>query len=165
MTGRENTLVETAIDRFWQAYRDSLPEGSPVPEAYEAWSFGDKPEMADELAALVLEGPKRATASLLWVYEAEDEALPQAGDLSVILDGQGQPVCIIQATQVEIKPFNQVDADFAAAEGEGDRSLAYWRDAHWRFFSRECQAIGREPSLTMPVVCERFRLVYRPQNQ
>jgi uncharacterized protein YhfF len=78
------------------------------------------------------------------------------------LDGQGQPVCIIQTTQVEIKPFNQVDADFAAAEGEGDRSLAYWRDVHWRFFSRECQTIGREPSLTIPVVCERFRLVYPP---
>jgi uncharacterized protein YhfF len=158
-------LHQTEIEGFWQAYLFSLPETSPVPETYEAWSFGDKPETADELAALVLEGPKRATASLLWVYETEGETLPQAGDLSVILDGQGQPVCIIQTTQVDINPFNQVDADFAAAEGEGDRSLAYWRDVHWRFFSRECQTIGREPSLTMPVVCERFQLVYRPQDQ
>jgi hypothetical protein len=34
------------------------------------------------------------------------------------------------------------------------------RDAHWRFFSRECRRIGREPDLRMPVVCEQFEVVY-----
>ena len=44
-------------------------------------------------------------------------------------------------------------------EGEGDGSLAYWRDAHWAFFSRECARIGRAPSEAMPVVCSVFEVL------
>jgi len=50
-------------------------------------------------------------------------------------------------------------AEYAAVEGEGDGSLAFWRDGHWRFFTRECRRIGREPSADMPVVCARFELL------
>ena len=50
--------------------------------------------------------------------------------------------------------------EFAATEGEGDASLAFWRDAHWAAFSRELEGIGRSPQADMPVVCERFEVVY-----
>jgi uncharacterized protein YhfF len=56
--------------------------------------------------------------------------------------------------------YDEVDAKFAYEEGEGDRSLEYWRDAHWRFFSRTLPTIGKEPSVDMPLVCERFRVIY-----
>jgi uncharacterized protein YhfF len=69
-------------------------------------------------------------------------------------------VCVIESTHIEIVPFDSVSDSFAAIEGEGDKTLRYWREAHWRFFSRECQRIGREPDLQMPVVCERFKVVY-----
>jgi uncharacterized protein YhfF len=153
-------MDQSPILRFWQAYLDSLPDTSQAPDAYGTWSFGDSPDMADELAQLVACGTKTATASLLWEYQAEGENLPQAGDVSMILDGRDAPVCLIQTVQVEIKPFDQVDAAFAFDEGEGDRSLDYWREGHWRFFSSACQRIGRTPSQGMPVVCERFRLLY-----
>jgi uncharacterized protein YhfF len=156
VTGHKND-----IKRVWQAYLDSLPDKSAAPDRYEAWSFGDSPDMADELADLVVRGIKTATAGLLWEYQAEGEALPHPGDVSIILDGAGSPACLIETAQVEVKPFNQVDAAFARDEGEGDRSLDYWRQAHWRFFTRACRPIGRAPSETMPVVCERFRVVYR----
>lgn len=117
--------------------------------------------MADELARLVLAGTKTATCSLLWEYEASDEAMPQEGELSIILDGEGAPVCLIETAEVRIAPFDQVDEQFAHDEGEGDRSLSYWRDAHWRFFSRVCDQLGREPSAAMPLVCERFRVIHR----
>jgi uncharacterized protein YhfF len=54
---------------------------------------------------------------------------------------------------VEVVPFCEVTADYAAIEGEGDGSLEYWRRAHWSFFSRECIRIAREPNERMPVVC------------
>jgi uncharacterized protein YhfF len=57
-------------------------------------------------------------------------------------------------------PFEAVTESFAAAEGEGDKSLRYWRKAHWSYFSRECQRLGKEPSCRMPVVCERFEVIY-----
>ena len=148
------------IKVFWEAFVASLPVGSSPPVAYEAWSFGDSPEMAEELGRLVRMGVKTATCSLLWSYEAEGEALPAVGEFSVITDGAARPCCIIETTEVEVKAFNQVDEQFAYDEGEGDRSLAYWQEAHWRFFSRACAAIGRKPDETMSLVCERFRVVY-----
>jgi len=53
-----------------------------------------------------------------------------------------------------------VSEEFAATEGEGDGSLAYWRQAHQAAFSRELGAIGRAVSADMPVVCERFEVVF-----
>ena len=148
--------------QLWQAYLATLPidarSGLSEPEV---WAFGDSPELADELVALVLQGIKTATADLVWVTEYENRAIPKAGDYSVILDGAGDALCIIQTSAVTVCPYEDVPADFAYDEGEGDRSLAYWRDAHWRYFTRRCAEIGRQPSLTMQVICERFRVVYK----
>ena len=55
--------------------------------------------------------------------------------------------------------FDQVTAAYAAIEGEGDGSLAYWRQAHWDDFARECQRLGRTPAPDMPVVCSVFELL------
>ena len=60
---------------------------------------------------------------------------------------------------MEVVPFNEVSAEFAAREGEGDGSLEYWRKAHWAYFSRECGRMGREPIETMPVVCSSFEVL------
>ncbi|MDX2137172.1 MAG: ASCH domain-containing protein, partial [Chloroflexota bacterium] len=143
------------------AFCAALPEDArPAADAYEAWAFGDSEAMADELSALVREGIKTATASLLWEYENEGSSLPQVGAYSIILDGGGQPQCIIRTTEVIIRPFNEFDAAFAYDEGEGDRTLAFWRRAHWDFFTRTCAVIGRTPDETMPIVGERFERVY-----
>jgi uncharacterized protein YhfF len=62
--------------------------------------------------------------------------------------------------EVKIRRYDEVDERFAYEEGEGDRSLEHWREAHWEFFSRTLAGIGKEPSMDMPLVCERFRVVY-----
>ncbi|MBM3126562.1 MAG: ASCH domain-containing protein, partial [Chloroflexi bacterium] len=81
--------------------------------------------------------------------------------LSIILDGTGEPICILETTEVTLRPFNQVDGEWARAEGEGDLSLDYWRIAHRRFFMRVLPRIGRQFTEEMPLVCERFRVIYR----
>ena len=152
----------TAIEQFWLAYLASLPLDAPDHnQSFVAEAFGDNPALADELAALIVAGVKTATCSCLWEWEAEGQPLPTPGLKTIVLDGRGQPVALIETTAVEVRPYNQVEAEFAFAEGEGDRSLAYWREGHWRSFSRALPRIGREPTETMPLVCERFRLLYR----
>jgi len=84
----------------------------------------------------------------------------QVGQLSVVLDGAGRPRCVVETAEVAIRLYNQVDAQFASEEGEGDRSLDFWREAHRRFFTRTLPLVGREFSEDMPLVCERFRVVY-----
>lgn len=125
-------------------------------ESHDAFAFGDSAALADELAALVVAGRKRATAGLLAEYEANGTPLPVAGSWSVVLDGAGQPVAVIRIVQVTVVPFAEVDAAFAWDEGEGDLSLASWREAHRTFFSR----LGRPLTPESPVVCERFEIVY-----
>lgn len=131
-----------------------LPEQVP-----DAWAFGATSEQADELLGLVLAGTKTGTASSLWAYEAEGEPLPTAGDLSILLDGRGEPRAVIRSTGVHVVPFRGVDAEHAHAEGEGDRSLAYWRVVHEQFW-RQHSPGGRGFDDQMPVVCERFTLVH-----
>jgi uncharacterized protein YhfF len=113
--------------------------------------FGDTSALADELIALVLAGKKTATCSALEMAQREDEIMPEVGLLSVIEDGAGRPRCIIETTGVVKKRFYLVDAEFAAAEGEGDGSLAYWRAAHEAYFRR-----NMDFAPDMLVVCERF---------
>jgi len=147
---------------FWRSYLRQLPPGHPhgETEVYSVFAFDDTPAVSDKLAALVLAGRKKATASLPIQSEAEGMRLPAAGDLSIVTLGDGTPVAIIETTDVRLVPFGAVDAAFAAEEGEGDLSLAWWRAAHTRFFGRVVARLGGTLDDTSVVVCERFRLLF-----
>jgi uncharacterized protein YhfF len=150
------------VEAYWQRFLASLPVDSPYHQrSYDACKWGDHREMAEELGALIAAGTKTASCSCLWEWEAEGDPVPEAGEVTIVLNWEGAPLCIIETVEVEIKPYNQVDAPFAYEEGEGDRSIQYWREAHWCFFLRTLAAIGREPSEDMPLVCERFRVIYK----
>jgi uncharacterized protein YhfF len=150
------------IDHYWYAFLASQPSNSPYfGKTYVAERFGDNPKLADELGQLVVGGKKTATCSALWEWEAEQKPIPQPGWITIVLDGQDQPICIIETTQVLACHFNTVDEEFARAEGEGDLSLEYWREAHTKFFSRVLPKIDRQFSEDMPIVCERFQVIYK----
>lgn len=145
------------LEAFWRAAREADPA---LPAAVpEAWPFGATAEHADELLGLVLDGVKVGTASSLWDYEETGDPLPTVGEFSVILDGAGSPRAVIQTTAVEVVPFDRVDEAHAYAEGEGDRTLAHWREVHERYWRTHSEnPRGYAPD--MPVVCELFRLVF-----
>ena len=116
---------------LWRAYLAGLPPDHPHwTVRITEFSFGDSPAMADELAALVVSGRKQATATLAIQFAVEGAALPAVGDVSIVTRADGAPVAAIETTDVRVVPFDAVDAEFAHAEGEGDRSLAWWRAAH-----------------------------------
>jgi uncharacterized protein YhfF len=125
---------------------------SAVPERYRglrSFAFGDGPELADELLDLVMKGVKTATCS------TEDEPnTSMPGERWIVLDGRSEPRCVIESTEVSYRRYLEVDAAFAHEEGEGDRSLTYWRAAHRRYFGRQGKF-----SEDMMLMCERFRLV------
>lgn len=152
-------MSDQRVIDFWAQACAAVP-GLPPDAAYQVWHFGDGAALARELAELVLRGPKRATAGLLWEAESDPNAMPLLGGYSVVTDGGGAPLMVLRTARVDIRPFGEVGAEFAAAEGEGDGSLEYWRAAHWGYFSRRCEVLGRAPSEEMPVILERFELVY-----
>jgi uncharacterized protein YhfF len=149
------------ITSFWHQYLDSLPETEkPRTAVYDFGGFGDTEDDAEECAQLVKAGIKTATSSLVWEYEAENQKLPIPGEISIITGRGDVPYCIIEVTESVVKPFNEVDEPFAFDYGEWDRTLAGWRKGNWAYFSRVCETIGRTPSETMPLVCQRFRVLY-----
>ncbi len=140
---------------MWARFTHHHPEAADSP--WEAWAYGDDPDL---LAALTRTGIKTATSSAFALY-GNEEPLPTAGEYSVILDSRGEAVCIIRTEQVTVVPFDAVDAAHAFREGEGDRSLPYWRQVHERFFRAAMAEAGRPFSPTMDVVCEIFKVVYQ----
>ena len=158
--GRFAPLSEAAAN-FWRRYLGTLPDGHPHHHAMpDEFAFGDSPSLADELAGLVVAGRKRATASLPVEFASLGLPLPKYGDVSIVTRADGVPVAIIELVDVRQVPFLDVDAAFAAAEGEGDGTLASWRAAHRRYFGRVCARQGGEFRETTPVICQRFRLAW-----
>jgi uncharacterized protein YhfF len=144
-------------DAFWQAFRRHLGLDH---DNYVVGSFGDSPEMATELADLVIAGIKRATASLARDYGDGREPTPRPGDFVIMLDGKGGPRFIWRTTDVTIKPLSQVDEAFAWDEGEGDRTRDWWLDAHRRYFARQAMREGFEIDDEILTVLERFEVVW-----
>ena len=151
-------MNNNSIIKMWDDYRKI---NLNAPKEYEAWAFGDSKEMADELAKLVVEGTKTATASNYTLYELDNEELPYVGLHNIILDGDGNAVAIAETTSVEVVPFDEVTVEHAHLEGEGDRTLNYWREVHELFFKKELNNIKQDFNDKIPVVCERFKLLYK----
>lgn len=151
-------MKNDSVLNMWEDYKKINPN---APKSYVAWSFGHSQDRANELAELVLEGTKTATASNYILYELENEEFPSVGLHNILLDGEGNAVAIVETTSVEVVPFDEVTAEHAYLEGEGDRSLRYWRDVHEAFFNKGFETIEQEFDNKIPVVCERFKLVYK----
>ena len=146
---------------MWKSYLHSIGENPEnTNKKYSSWYFCDNEKSADKLAVLVLEGTKRATASLYHSYDSKDE-VQKVGDLRIITNWNGVAQCIIETTNIDIVSFKDDTEEFAATEAEGDKSLAYWKRVHWSYFSREMNEIGKESSEDMLVVCEKFKVVYK----
>jgi uncharacterized protein YhfF len=128
-----------------------MPHDLPVTE------FGLTPAAKDCCARLVLEGTKRATTSLLASYAHDHQPLPRPGQRSVVRDGRGRNIAIIEVIRVETRRLREVDAAYAATEG--DRSLAHWHQAHWRYLGAECARVGVALSEDVEVVLEYFEVV------
>lgn len=146
---------QTEIENYWKQF---VKEKGISATNYSAWSFGDSKQMADELAELVVKGDKTATTSAYDLYEI-GEKIPEVGEYNMILDGNHHPICITQTKVAEIVPFNFVSAEHAYHEGEGDRTLSYWRKVHEDFFKREYADANKTFSEDIPCLCEVFKVV------
>ncbi|APX72440.1 ASCH domain-containing protein [Companilactobacillus allii] len=146
-----------------KAYWDKFLENKSPREDYpigDITIFGGDPKT---LANLVDKGIKTATTSAYDLY-TKTEYMPTTGDYNIILDDKELPVCITKTLVTEIVPFKQVSAEHAYHEGEGDRSLKYWRVIHEDFFTKEYLAAGKEFNDDIPCLCEVFEKVYDEVN-
>ncbi len=120
---------------------------------------GDK-KNANICSDLIKRGIKTAGCSMKYWYEQGGEKMPQVRHLTVVTDWDGNPTSIIEIISVAESRYLDVTEEFAHAEGEGDRTLEWWRKAHWDFFSQECREEGITLSSDVLLILERFKVVY-----
>lgn len=145
--------MNEATAAYWAQFLQQYPNA----ELYEAFSFAHTRELADELGSYVVNGTKTATCSAKVLYDKLGDPLPQVGMYSIVLNGDEQPIAIIETTEVTIVPMNEVSEAFAVAEGEGTYD-DWWR-GHVAYFSETLPQHGEAFSDDMLLVCERFKRV------
>ncbi|MGD9629136.1 MAG: ASCH domain-containing protein [Pyrinomonadaceae bacterium] len=154
--------MSKTVEQFWSCFLEKNPEIA-ASTSYQVWYFSNNSESARCLAELVISGKKTATASLKAVNDLEPEKAPHDGGYSVVTSFEGEPLCIVRTTEIRHLPFNEVDAQFAYDEGEGDQTLEDWQEGHWAYFVKEAAHYGIEFDETSIVCCERFDLLH-PTN-
>jgi uncharacterized protein YhfF len=145
------------IERFWLDYQKAT---NPQVTGFSAAAFGATRALADEHAALIRDGSKRAHATLERDFEAEGDDLPRPGDHVVVLDGRGSPCAVVRTRHVERRFFNDIDAEFAFENGEGDRTLAWWLTAYRQEFAERAEAQGFQIGERAVLILEYFDLVW-----
>lgn len=150
--------MKETVKQVWELFVKEAELGLDTP--MDVYYFGSTKDVADSLSELVIQGVKRGTTSAVWEYEHYDEKFPKSNEYSIITDFEGNPKCVIRTTDVLRLNFDEVDETLAYIEGEGDKSLEYWRDVHKDIFSRILPSIGKEFTEKMPVIFEIFETVY-----
>jgi len=159
-------MTNKKLESRSKAYLDQYLNSLPTKEKQKYTSFSSDYFCADEnnanvCAELVRRGEKTASCSMDYWYSQENEQMPAVGHLQVVTSWYGDPICVIEFTSISQCKYKDVTPEFAAAEGEGDKSLSWWRNAHWEYFSVECKEIRIEPSEDMLLVLERFHMVWK----
>jgi uncharacterized protein YhfF len=149
--------ITNEIQSFWNKFIAQNNDLNYLKDYnFEAWSFGNTSDMANDLCHLVLEGKKTATCSLLRAYQGFENEIPKVGVYSVLCDGEEKPKAIIFLTHTWICKYSEVSENHAFEEGEGDRSLEYWKKVHFDFFS-QYENFHEDDDL----LCERFKVVFK----
>lgn len=146
-------------EEMWQVFCHNT--NTDITTRHDIWKFCGGGEFADQLAYLVLDGIKTATASAKIAYDLYGEELPDAGTYSVILFDNEEAACIIRDVKVSVVPFHRVSEEHAYKEGEDDRSLEKWREVHRRAFTPDYHAAGFPFDENGDCVLEEFEVVYR----
>lgn len=156
-------MENDTLQSFWRDCLVAFPEfkGKAMPEHDH---FCDNQSDADQCAHLVALKIKQATSPSLWWFEKNQEALPKVGDLAIITDWSKRPFALIRNTAVEFCPFEDISEAYAEIEGEGDRSLKYWKSTHWAYYQREMAPFGEKPEPEMTIVCQYFETLYIAEN-
>lgn len=148
---------QSFLDQYLQTLSPS--ERAEIPQITAEHFCADEYN-ANECARLIDIGQKRASCSLKQAYDIEQEALPVVGRLTLVLNWEQQPICIVKLTDVSFSAFDQVTTEFAESEGEGDGTYEWWREAHINFFTKYAASIGAEFNEQSELVLERFEKIF-----
>jgi uncharacterized protein YhfF len=148
-----------SVYKMWKEFQEANPNFANI-EFTDSFHFCDNEKDAQECATLVKTSVKQATSTSKWWFEQHQEELPVIGNLYVICDWYGIAKAIVETTHIEQVPYKDITEEYAAIEGEGDKSLKHWKEIHWAYYTREMEEFGETPNEDMVIICERFKTLF-----
>lgn len=152
-------MIINSIEDYWKKFQNNNPEYHSLKQP-QSFYFCDNKKNADECAELVVNKIKQATSPSVWWFEKNNESFPTVGDIAIVTNWDEEPKAIITTTKVEIVKFKDITAEYACTEGEGDKSLDYWKKVHWEYYRNEMEDFGEYPDEEMKIVCEYFETIW-----
>ncbi len=146
------------VEDYWKEFQAKNPHYREEDQP-KSYYYCDNKKDADECAELVVQRIKQATSTSVWWFKKFNEQLPGPGDLAIITNWDGVPKAVVKTTRVENIKYKDITPEYAIIEGEGDKSLEYWKDVHWKYYSNEMKELGEIPSEEMEIVCEYFETI------
>lgn len=130
----KNPNLPPADEHSWTQHVEQVREAA-VTSSWPGASialYGAEDDERDMLVGAIGGGKKTADISLLIEYSPG--ALPQVGDIEVVLNASGLPMLLTETTSVFVCPFSDVDAAMLSACGETP-DVATWRRAYAKRWS------------------------------
>lgn len=144
---------------YWKNFQDKNPEYQAINQP-SSFYFCDNKKDADKCAELVVMKIKQASSPSVWWFKKYNETFPKIGDIAIVTNWNGDAKAIIRTTKVELVEFRKITPQYAYIEGEGDRSLDYWKKVHWDYYKREMEKFQEYPNEEMEIVCEYFETIW-----
>jgi uncharacterized protein YhfF len=150
------------LDRYWQRARTELKRAD-LAAAYEPRWIGLDDATTEEVIELIGSGDKTGTFTLPWLIEHTDQPTPVVGDPIILVDFAGHPRLLVRLTDITTVAFGDITAMHTSIDGTPVRDLAVWKPLHTIYWNNLLAPYQLKVSESMPVLVEKFALLY--QNQ
>lgn len=146
-----------STEKFWQAAKQSNVD---LGDDYWVRRIGANKPTVDSILKLVLDGEKCGTFGLRWIQDRQPENTPKVGSDAVVVDMDDVPHAVVRTTRLTEVAYQDITEEHLVIEGPGARKLDRWQDIHWPYWTVLLKPYDLEPSEDMPVMVERFDLMY-----
>lgn len=144
------------VDTIWKKYISSNPEAKKA--KYTSWHFGTNEKVCEDWLGKLKRGEIKGASYFAAAFSQGDILSPKPGDYSVVLDWWGKPQAIIKTTSVETVFMKDITSVLTELEDYSDVHL--WKKEKQKEYERISEGIGVPFSEEIPILFERFELVF-----
>lgn len=146
-----------ALNAFWAEAQKAKPG---LGDDYEVRWFGIDEKTTKGIFNHIRTDNKHGTFTLPWLLEKTGQPVTKVGTLITLIDYDGAPTLVLRITGNEVVKFGDIDERVTGLDGPPVRDVAVWKPVHRDFWNGELKKHGMAVSDDMPVLVERFELVY-----
>ena len=147
------------LAKFWQSAK-TTNSGAGFGDDYQVRWIGLDNQTTEQVLELSRSGDKTGTFSLPWLVEQAGDPTSQVGDAIILIAFDGAPKILLRLTEIERVAFGDMTAAHTAVDGSPVRALEIWKPLHTAYWNERLQPFGLGVCDEMPVLVEKFEMLY-----